>query len=193
MTLDRRDFLVRTGLLVGGGALAAAGCRSDDEARRRRRRGPGHLGGRPGGAFELDPRRAQLSSFLLAAHPRPVRELIETHRRRLDADTAVYLQDNEERLEAEVLQAAAGYLGVAPEEVAAHRLDDDGPRLALRDARARPRRGDRHHRARLLLDARGAAPAGGGHRRVRPAESVSTTSRATRLRGGHRGDDPRRA
>ena len=33
MTLDRRDLLVRTGLLVGAGALAAAGCRSDEEAR----------------------------------------------------------------------------------------------------------------------------------------------------------------
>ena len=32
MTLDRRDLLVRTGLLVGAGALAAAGCRSDEEA-----------------------------------------------------------------------------------------------------------------------------------------------------------------
>ena len=32
MTLDRRDFLVRTGLLVSAGALAAAGCRSDEEA-----------------------------------------------------------------------------------------------------------------------------------------------------------------
>ena len=46
MTFDRRDLLVRTGLLVGAGALAAAGCRSDDEARTpspcgRRSRGTG--------------------------------------------------------------------------------------------------------------------------------------------------------
>ena len=32
MTLDRRDLLVRTGLLLDAGALAAAGCRSDEEA-----------------------------------------------------------------------------------------------------------------------------------------------------------------
>jgi selenocysteine lyase/cysteine desulfurase len=118
VTLDRRDFLVRTGLLVGAGALAAVGCRSDDEARR---------AGAAAGldtwegvrqSFELDPRRVQLSSFLLAAHPRVVRDAIGTHRRGLDTDAAVYLQENEERLEAEVLQGAAAYLGVAPEEVA---------------------------------------------------------------------------
>jgi selenocysteine lyase/cysteine desulfurase len=118
VTLDRRDFLMRTGLLVGAGALAAAGCRSDEEARR---------AGAAAGldtwegvrqSFELDRRRVQLSSFLLAAHPRPVRDAIETHRRRLDADTAAYVQENDERLEAEVLQSAASYLGVAPEEVA---------------------------------------------------------------------------
>jgi selenocysteine lyase/cysteine desulfurase len=118
MTLDRRDLLVRTGLLVGAGALAAAGCRSDDEARTE--------GAAKGldtwegvqESFELDRSRVQLSSFLLAPHPRPVREAIAEHRRRLDADTAVYLQDEEERLEAEVLQAAASYLAVAPEEIA---------------------------------------------------------------------------
>ena len=118
MTLDRRDFLVRTGLLVGAGALAAAGCRSDEEART-----AGAAAGLDTWAgvrqsFALDRKRAQLSSFLLAAHPRPVREAIEEHRRRLDADTAVYLQDEEERLEAETLQTAAAYLGVAPEEIA---------------------------------------------------------------------------
>lgn len=118
MTLDRRDLLVRTGLLVGAGALAAAGCRSDDEART--------AGAAKGletwegvqASFELDRERAQLSTFLLAPHPRPVREAIDRHRRRLDADTAAYLQDEEVRLEAEALQAAAGYLGVAPEELA---------------------------------------------------------------------------
>ncbi|HJS70576.1 MAG TPA: aminotransferase class V-fold PLP-dependent enzyme, partial [Gaiellaceae bacterium] len=118
MTLDRRDFLVRTGLLVSAGALAAAGCRSDEEART-----AGAAAGLDTWAgvlqsFAVDRKRAQLSSFLLAAHPRPVREAIEEHRERLDADTAAYIQDEEERLEIEVLRAAAGYLGVAPDEIA---------------------------------------------------------------------------
>ena len=116
--LDRRDFLVRTGLLVGAGALAAAGCRSDEEAR--------EAGAAAGldtwdgvrRSFELDRERAQLASFLLAAHPRPVREAIEKHRAGLDANTAAYVQDEEAGLEIAVLQAGAGYLGVAPEEIA---------------------------------------------------------------------------
>ena len=114
MTLDRRDFLVRSGLLVGAGALAAAGCRSDEEA--------ATAGAAKGldtwegvqESFELDRSRAQLSTFLLAPHPRPVRDAIAEHRQRLDADTAVYLHGQEAQLEAEVLQAAAGYLAVAP-------------------------------------------------------------------------------
>jgi selenocysteine lyase/cysteine desulfurase len=118
VTLDRRDFLVRTGLLVGAGALAAAGCRSDEEARE-----AGVAAGLDTWegvrrSFALDRDRAQLSSFLLAAHPRPVREAIEEHRRNLDANTAGYLQDEDEGLEIAVLQAAAGYLGVVPEEIA---------------------------------------------------------------------------
>jgi selenocysteine lyase/cysteine desulfurase len=118
VTLDRRGLLVRTGLLVGAGALAAAGCRSDDEARQ--------AGAAKGldtwdgvqASFELDRSRAQLSSFLLAPHPRSVRDAIAEHRRRLDADSAAYIQDEEERLEAEVLQAASAYLEVSPEEIA---------------------------------------------------------------------------
>jgi selenocysteine lyase/cysteine desulfurase len=118
MTLDRRDLLVRTGLLVGAGALAAAGCRSDDEAQTAgAARGLDTWDGVQE-SFELDRSRVQLSSFLLAPHPRPVREAIAEHRQGLDADPAVYLHDDEERLEAELLQAAAGYLAVAPEEIA---------------------------------------------------------------------------
>ena len=118
MALDRRDLLVRTGLLVGAAALAAAGCRSDDEARTTgAARGLDTWEGVQA-SFELDRSRAQLSTFLLAPHPRAVREAIAEHRRRLDADTAVYLHDEELRLEAELLQAAAAYLAVAPEEIA---------------------------------------------------------------------------
>jgi selenocysteine lyase/cysteine desulfurase len=118
MTLDRRDLLVRTGLLVGAGALAAAGCRSEDEARTAAAAKGLDTWAGVQESFELDRSRVQLSSFLLAPHPRPVRDAVAEHRRRLDADTAVYLHGEEERLEAEALQAAAAYLAVAPEEVA---------------------------------------------------------------------------
>ena len=118
MTLDRRDLLVRTGLLVGAGALAAAGCRSDEEAATTAAATGLDTWEGVQESFALDRSRAQLSTFLLAPHPTPVREAIAVHRERLDADTAVYLHGEEVRLEAEALQAAAGYLGVAPEEIA---------------------------------------------------------------------------
>jgi selenocysteine lyase/cysteine desulfurase len=115
--LRRRDLLVRTGLVA---ATAAAG-------------GVGFVAGRESGGesssaatdlasdegdFALDPRYTHLTSFLLAPHPRPVREAIERHRRALDENPKVYLFERELQLEGRVLEVAAGYLGVAPEEIA---------------------------------------------------------------------------
>ncbi len=68
--------------------------------------------------FLLDPARIHLASFLLAAHPRPVRSAIERHRRRLDADPVTYLHANEARLTGNARAAAARFLGVPSEEVA---------------------------------------------------------------------------
>jgi selenocysteine lyase/cysteine desulfurase len=180
VTLDRRAFLVRTGLLVGAGALAAAGCRSDEEAR--------EAGAAAGldtwegvrGTFALDRERAQLASFLLAAHPRPVREAIEKHRDRLDANTAAYLHDEEQGLEIAVLQAAAGYLGVAPEEIALTGSTTMG--LALLYATLRLRPGEEilttehdfystHEALRLRAEATGATV-----RRVRLYDEPSSAS-----------------
>ena len=68
--------------------------------------------------FALDPRRIHLASFLLAAHPRPVREIIERHRRGLDRDAVTYLHANEGRLTSEARAAAGRFLGVPADEVA---------------------------------------------------------------------------
>jgi selenocysteine lyase/cysteine desulfurase len=68
--------------------------------------------------FALDPKRIHLTSFLLASHPRSVREAIERHRRGLDRDAVTYLHANEARLTSDVRAAAARYLGVPADEVA---------------------------------------------------------------------------
>ena len=70
------------------------------------------------GQFALDPRRIHLASFLFAAHPRPVREAIERHRRGLDRDAVTYLHANEGRLTAAVRSASGRYLGMPADEVA---------------------------------------------------------------------------
>jgi selenocysteine lyase/cysteine desulfurase len=114
VTLDRRDFLVRSGL-----ALAAAGLLENeaDEA----------LAG-PSAAplswvavraqFSLTPLYIHFGGLLLASHPRSVRRAIETHRRRLDANPVHYLHERGPALEARVLNSAASYLGARQTDIA---------------------------------------------------------------------------
>jgi selenocysteine lyase/cysteine desulfurase len=121
----RRDFLVRTGLAVGAGALAglertfagataavpatavparaASGVEDWDAVRSQ---------------FNLSRDHIHLASFFLASHPKPVREAIERHRRGLDEDPIGYWFGNIDRLEADVLGAAAQHLGVQPADIA---------------------------------------------------------------------------
>ena len=117
--LDRRQFLVRTGLLLSTGLLAGSlplprilgqataspPPRLDTwEAVREQ--------------FLLKRDWIHMTGFLLASHPAPVREAIERHRRGLDEDPASYWFEHEESAEAEVLRAAAGYLGAGPTDIA---------------------------------------------------------------------------
>jgi isopenicillin-N epimerase len=115
--MERRGFLVRTGLALGASAfspqaLSRAQAAVDDlpdlsswDAVRAQ--------------FDaLDPKIVHMASFFLASHPRPVSEAIERHRRALDANPIGCIFGNEERLEGETLAAAATYLGVQPTEIA---------------------------------------------------------------------------
>ena len=108
--LSRRDFVSRAGVaaaavVLGGPALAEA---APDLRRWSAVRAQ----------FALDPKRIHLASFLLAAHPRAVREAIERHRRGLDRNAVTYLHTNEGRLTSDARAAAARYLGVPAGEVA---------------------------------------------------------------------------
>jgi isopenicillin-N epimerase len=68
------------------------------------------------GEFELAPGRVHLGGFLLASHPRVVREAIERYRRALDVDPVHALHETEGSWR--VHEAAAKYMGVAREEIA---------------------------------------------------------------------------
>src|SRR5438128_1862191 len=115
--LDRRSFLGRAGLVLGTGVLAA-GCRPRLELVRGETAADLQDWRAVRGEFNLSRDYIHLTGFLLASHPRPVREAIETHRRRLDENPANYLHDHAQRLEADVLGAAADYLAVDPTEIA---------------------------------------------------------------------------
>lgn len=115
--LNRRAFLVRTGLALGTGLLSGAApslsqaaspalsSRLDTWASVREQ-------------FLLSREFIHMTGFLLASHPAPVRAAIERHRRGFDENPAHYWADNEERFEADVLRAAAEYLGAGPTDIA---------------------------------------------------------------------------
>ena len=107
----RRELLVRGGIAAGAAALGAAGgyAVGDDAPE-------GESSAR--GDFDLDPAYVNLTTFLIATHPRPVREAIARHRERLDKDAAVYLREAEPAFEEEARRAAGAYLGVAADEIA---------------------------------------------------------------------------
>lgn len=65
--------------------------------------------------FPLSQDVRHFDAFVLATHPKPVRDAIERHRRGLDADPAGYLREHELELDRRVLEAAARYLEVPPE------------------------------------------------------------------------------
>lgn len=116
-TIDRRTFLVRSGLGLGtallSGNLFPLSATSAAEAPQS---SPDWQVVR--GQFPLAPDLIHLAGFFLASHPTPVRQAIERHRAGLDADPIGYWLAHEKKQEAAVLQAAAGYLGVEPTEIA---------------------------------------------------------------------------
>jgi selenocysteine lyase/cysteine desulfurase len=114
--INRRNFLVRSGMAIGAAVLAAEVPLSKA------------FGNPPPltldswqavrAQFQLSRDFIHLAGFFLASHPAPVRAAIERHRRGLDADPVGYWFEHEEKQEAAVLRAAADYLAVDPTEIA---------------------------------------------------------------------------
>jgi selenocysteine lyase/cysteine desulfurase len=109
--LSRRQVLARAGLAAGAVVL---GARPDLAEAAPDLRDWGSVRSQ----FALDRNRIHLTSFLLAAHPRMVRDAIAAHRQRLDANPVDYLHGPGDGLSAAAREAAARYLGVPAFEVA---------------------------------------------------------------------------
>jgi selenocysteine lyase/cysteine desulfurase len=114
--IGRRGFLVRTGLALSAAVLAGTYDRTFAEERSPQSKFKNWDDLRA--QFPLSPQLIHLAAFFLASHPTPVREAIERHRAGLDADPIGYWIEHEEQQEAQVLQAAADYLGVHPGDIA---------------------------------------------------------------------------
>ncbi len=109
--LSRREVLARAGLSVGAVALGAWPEAAEAAPDLRD-------WGSVRSQFALDRGRIHLTSFLLATHPRAVRDAISAHRQRLDANPVEYLHGPGDGLSAAAREAAARFVGAPPSEVA---------------------------------------------------------------------------
>jgi selenocysteine lyase/cysteine desulfurase len=107
--MRREQFLTRAGAI----ALAPAGLAELAQAQTAATRWDGVRA-----AFALDPTKRNLTTFVFAPHPAPVRAAIAKHRRGLDSNAIGYLHAHEDELDARVLAAAAKYLAADPDELA---------------------------------------------------------------------------
>jgi isopenicillin-N epimerase len=114
--INRRNFLVRSGMAIGAALLASEAPVSTVIAGSPLLKFDNWQAVRE--QFQLSRDYIHLAGFFLASHPTPVRAAIERHRRRLDADPIGYWVEQEEKQEAAVLRAAADYLEVDPTEIA---------------------------------------------------------------------------
>jgi isopenicillin-N epimerase len=114
--INRRKFLVRSGLAIGAALLAGEAPASRAVADSVPLELDNWQAVRE--QFQLSRDYIHLAGFFLASHPTPVRAAIERHRRGLDADPIGYWVEQEEKQEAVVLRSAADYLGVHPTEIA---------------------------------------------------------------------------
>jgi selenocysteine lyase/cysteine desulfurase len=109
--LSRRDLIARAGLTAGALAL---GARTEVAAAAPNLRDWGSVRSQ----FALDPTRIHLTSFLLATHPRAVRDAIAAHRERLDSNPVEYLHGPGDALSGSAREAAGRFLGAPASEVA---------------------------------------------------------------------------
>ena len=114
--IGRRSFLVRTGLALSAAVLASASSRALADQQFSSYRFTNWEDLRT--QFPLSPQLIHLAAFFLSSHPTPVHKAIERHRAGLDADPIGYWLEHEEKQEANVLRAAADYLGAQPTDIA---------------------------------------------------------------------------
>jgi selenocysteine lyase/cysteine desulfurase len=114
--IDRRGFLVRSGLALGAALLTGEAFPLSRASAMEAAHPPDWQVVRD--QFSLSRDLIHLAGFFLASHPKPVREAIERHRSGLDADPIGYWFAHEKKQEVAVLQAAAAYLEGDPTEIA---------------------------------------------------------------------------
>lgn len=119
MSINRRHFLINTGIAVAAGTLSAVGQNPAMKLAPETAAKNLHSWTNVREQFDMVSRDyIHLSSFFLASHPRPVREAIEKHRRPIDENPFSYIEHNMFTMPGRIQAAVAEYLGGKPEEVA---------------------------------------------------------------------------
>ena len=122
MTLDRRELLTGTGLALAAGAIASSGGSTGAVAQSIPVPSPA-----PGAfdnwlavraQFALSDDFIHMSAMLISSHPKPVREAIDEHRRGMDANSVIYLYQNNRQLQETARAAAGQYLGISGSDIA---------------------------------------------------------------------------
>lgn len=117
----RRDFLSVSGLAMGAG-LATNVSRANNAQLKSKQDTAAKI--RPGDwvalrdMFPLTRDYIQLSTFLLASHPKPVSQEISRHRLALDENPADYWHEHYQTIDAKISESAAGYMGGEGSEIA---------------------------------------------------------------------------
>lgn len=115
--MQRREFLGAAGLALGATAYAAGSKLAVAAAPGA---GPVDAGDWTAlrNLFPLTRDYIQLSTFLLASHPKPVSDEIDRHRRALDENPSDYWHEHFQTIDGEVAAAAAGYMGGVGSQIA---------------------------------------------------------------------------
>jgi selenocysteine lyase/cysteine desulfurase len=115
----RRDFLNRLGLGVGAGLLVPStviGASSSGKVSNTSIQAGDWIALR--NMFPLTRKYIQLSTFLLASHPKPVSDAIEKHRQAFDENPSDYWHQHFQTIDTEISSAAAQYMGGKAENIA---------------------------------------------------------------------------
>lgn len=106
----RREFLSAAGLALGAGAYAANTSATAAETTAANAVVAGDWTALRN-LFPLTRKYIQLSTFLLASHPKPVSDAIDRHRRAFDENPSDYWHQHFQTISGEIAAAAARYMG----------------------------------------------------------------------------------
>jgi isopenicillin-N epimerase len=116
-----RRHLLRLAPALAASALVSTGCRNEQTVSAE---SSGNLDARSPDwqnvrkQFVVSEEVIDVTALLIAAHPRPVREAIEAHRKGLDTNPTLYLEEEISRRRSRTLEAAGRYLDARPDDIA---------------------------------------------------------------------------